>query len=239
MIIIGDIALPYKSIITLKKLPVEIKEKLWIGNLEGSLIKDGKSRLNGNIVFNDFDAVKTLRETIPFQAFSIANNHIVDAAGIETTLNNLDLIGVKHVGAGRNSEVASRCLNLTDNDGKEYSILSFGWDCIKCIYATKNNGGVNPYIRSHVFESVKKCKDNGTKHIICFFHWNYELELYPSPYDRKLSMQLIDMGVDVVIGCHAHRVQPIEFYKGKPIVYGLGNFLFCQGYYFGGKLCFP
>ncbi len=47
------------------------------------------------------------------------------------------------------------------------------------------------------------------------------------------------MGVSTVIGCHAHRVQPVEFYKGRPIVYGLGNFLFCQGHYMGGNLRFP
>lgn len=50
------------------------------------------------------------------------------------------------------------------------------------------------------------------------------MELYPQPFDRELSKVLIDLGVYAVLGCHAHRVQQIEFYKGRPIVYGLGNF---------------
>lgn len=56
-------------------------------------------------------------------------------------------------------------------------------------------------------EEVKFKKE----YVICFFHWNYELEKYPQPFDRQLAMDLIDMGVAAVIGCHAHRTQPIEF----------------------------
>ena len=70
-------------------------------------------------------------------------------------------------------------------------------------------------------------------------HWNYELELYPQPFDRDLAHLLIDMGVYAVIGCHAHRVQPIELYKGRPIVYGLGNFAFMQNAFMNKKLKFP
>lgn len=70
-------------------------------------------------------------------------------------------------------------------------------------------------------------------------HWNYELELYPQPFDRDLAHLLIDMGVYAVIGCHAHRVQPIELYKGRPIVYGLGNFAFMQNAFMNKKLIFP
>ena len=63
------------------------------------------------------------------------------------------------------------------------------------------------------------------RRIIAFMHWNTELELYPQPLDRELSHALIDLGVFAVIGCHAHRVQGYEIYKGHPIVYGLGNFI--------------
>lgn len=70
-------------------------------------------------------------------------------------------------------------------------------------------------------------------------HWNYEMNYLPFPYDRQLAHELIDAGVAAVIGCHSHRTAPIEVYKGKPIVYGLGNFLFEDNVYFNGELNFP
>ena len=107
-----------------------------------------------------------------------------------------------------------------------------------CKLATRRESGVNPYTRKNVLKCVSEALKT-PEPVICFMHWNFELEKYPQPYDRQLAMDVIDMGVSAVIGCHAHRVQPVEFYKGRPIVYGLGNFLFCQGHYFSGQLRFP
>jgi len=61
----------------------------------------------------------------------------------------------------------------------------------------------------------------------------------PFPYDRQLAHELIDAGAAAVIGCHSHRTAPVEMYKGKPIIYGLGNFLFENNVYFNGQLNFP
>lgn len=138
----------------------------------------------------------------------------------------------------KNIVFSSKSIILDDTDGVKYRIFAFGWDCINCIYSTKKKQGVNPYIRKHILDSVK-LHLNADEKALCFFHWNYELELYPQPFDRQIAMDLIDLGVEAVIGCHAHRVQPIEFYKGKPIVYGLGNFLFKQGTYCNNRLVFP
>lgn len=124
------------------------------------------------------------------------------------------------------------------DDDKSYRVLAFGWENIQCVPASIKSYGVNPYTR----DNVLKCANEALKQkepVVCFMHWDYELEKYPHPYDRQLAMELIDLGVCAVIGCHAHRVQPVEFYKGRPIVYGLGNFLFYQGHYFDGKLRFP
>ena len=162
----------------------------------------------------------------------------MDAADVKTTLDNLEWLNVSVVGGGRNLHEAEKPLLLTDVDGTKYCILAFGWENIQCIPATKNKQGVNPYTKGNILRCVESALKNNEP-VICFFHWDYELEAYPQPYDRQLTMELVDMGVSAVIGCHAHRTQPVDFYKGKPIMYGLGNFLFCQGHYFGGKLCFP
>ena len=75
--------------------------------------------------------------------------------------------------------------------------------------------------------------------VICYFHWNYDLEILPFPAYRKLSHQLIDVGVFAVIGNHAHVPQGGEMYRGHVIVYGLGNFYIPSGYFFNGKLSYP
>ncbi len=56
---------------------------------------------------------------------------------------------------------------------------------------------------------------------------------------RQLAYRLAEMGVDAVIGCHSHRVQGIEFHHGVPIVYGLGNWFFAQGVYWGRRVRYP
>lgn len=240
MIFVGDIAIPNRNYISFIGLPPELKKKFWFGNLEGSLIKNSQDYLRDTVVFNDFDAVRTLKEELNFVGFNLANNHLLDVADFETTSSNLKELSARYVGAGQNLSEARQELLLTDTNDEKYCILSFGWEAIKCIYAKSNKQGVNPYIKKNVLSEVYRAINlYPDRKLITYFHWNYELELYPQPYDRDFAKQLIDIGVYSVIGCHAHRVQPIEFYRGRPIVYGLGNFLFPQNVFWNGKLKFP
>lgn len=242
MIFCGDIALPYNSVIKIVDLPSYLSKQQWIGNLEGTLINPNdeiSKLLKRQIVFNSKDAIDELCLSINFKIFNLANNHILDVSSIDTTISFLAQSGISYVGAGKNEEEARKEVPIKDF-GKEYVLISFGWEAIKCTYATKNTEGVNPYIKENVFKQVKLMLDkHKNKRIICLFHWNYELELYPQPFDRDLSHKLIDLGVFAIIGCHSHRVQPIEIYKGKPIVYGLGNFLFPQSVFMNKLLKFP
>lgn len=242
MIFCGDIALPYKGIIKFKNLPNGLAEKNWIGNLEGSLIEAGERSsklLAKRIVFNSKDAVLQLLQEINFCAFSLANNHILDAGSVKSSISALEEMGVPYFGAGIDSFSAEKEL-LIDDEGHKYVIVSFGWEAIKCKYADVNKEGVNPYTTEHVLEEAKRLiYKYPDRRIIFFFHWNYELELYPQPMDRTLAKKLIDLGVFAVIGCHAHRVQPMEIINGHLVAYGLGNFAFPQSVYMNGNLKFP
>ena len=235
MIFCGDIALPDESIKI--ELPEILKNKKWFVNLEGSLIPSSQvdEMRSQKRVFNNLDALKQLSKTLNIVACSLANNHIEDCGSVDNTERYLEDISLKHVGTGSNLSESEKAIFVADED---LTVLSFGWDVIKCPSASATKGGVNPYKKEHVIESVKRALLTSNK-LVCFFHWGYELEAYPLPYDRELAHSLIDRGVKAVIGCHAHRVQQIEFYKGKPIVYGLGNFLFPHGVYWDGRLKFP
>jgi poly-gamma-glutamate synthesis protein (capsule biosynthesis protein) len=57
-------------------------------------------------------------------------------------------------------------------------------------------------------------------------HWGWEDEPQPSPRLREFSQRMLDAGADLVVGSHPHVTQGSEYYKGKLIVYSLGNFLF-------------
>ena len=62
--------------------------------------------------------------------------------------------------------------------------------------------------------------------LFAFMHWGKEDDPEPMQLQRTLSRQLIDAGVDMVVGTHAHVLQPLGWYRGKLIAFGLGNFVF-------------
>ena len=237
MIFAGDVALPFKG--TKIDIPDSLCKKDWLVNLEGSIVDDeaAKMLVCKKSVFNNISAIKELKDQLNIKISSIANNHIEDCTPVNHTIEKLIKINLAHVGAGRCLDDAARILNVQERE-RTFTILAFGWDVIKCPVATSNKSGVNPYRKKHVIKTVKRGLES-SKNLICLFHWGYELEELPLPYDRELAHTLIEMGVNAVIGCHAHRVQQIEFFKGKPIVYGLGNFLFPHSVFWNGRLKFP
>ena len=62
--------------------------------------------------------------------------------------------------------------------------------------------------------------------MIASFHWGEEKAEYPNDVQVELAHAAIDAGADLVLGHHPHVLQGIEQYKGKNIVYSLGNFCF-------------
>ncbi len=62
--------------------------------------------------------------------------------------------------------------------------------------------------------------------VVAYFHWGREKQSEPSPEQRQQAQTAIVAGADLVIGTHAHVLQPTEMFQGKLIVYGLGNFVF-------------
>ena len=62
--------------------------------------------------------------------------------------------------------------------------------------------------------------------VIVYIHWGIERDESPQEYQRTMARQMIDAGADLIVGSHPHVLQGIEYYKGKGIVYSLGNFIF-------------
>ena len=64
--------------------------------------------------------------------------------------------------------------------------------------------------------------------VLVYLHWGTEYAAQPGAEQRQQAHDLLDAGAAAVVGAHPHVVQPVEFYRGRPIVYSLGNFLFDQ-----------
>ncbi len=240
MIFVGDIALPIRDSIQIKSFLNEIKQKNWFGNLEGCIIHNSNDKHRKSYgVFNDINAIEELIESFNFNGFALANNHIFDITELETTLKYLNRLPMPFCGIGKNIEEAAKPLLINDN-GIQIVIQNFGWEVIQCETATTEKSGVNPLTKSHVLNSIQDAIINyPNAMIIPYMHWSYELEAEPQPFERELARKMIDIGAAGVIGSHPHRIGGFEMYKGKPIVYSLGNWMFKQNYYFDGKLSFP
>ena len=158
----------------------------------------------------------------------LANNHIGDAgdSGLLQTIANLKKRGLKSSGAGKDL-AAARKPAIFDVNGTRVAILAY--DAIAPGYhAAKGEPGSSKLTIKSVEAGVKAARKSGADVVIVFPHWGVEYRSRPFAAQQKLARQIIDAGADMVIGNHAHWAGAMEVYKGKPIWYALGNFVFDQ-----------
>lgn len=169
-------------------------------------------------------------------AVALANNHTLDYGipGLEDTLGALEDHGIAWFGAGLDLEEASRPCHFSLQLGEsvlDLYIFSgfqyFGkYDREYHFYASPSGGGVNPVDVTALKDHVQKIrKDNPLAMIVYFPHWgsNYT---WSDSRQKTMAYDLVDAGVDLVIGHGAHMMQEVERYGDRWIVYGLGNFIF-------------
>jgi len=238
MIFIGDIALPKGVTPKIDYLPECFTQPV-IANLEGAIAIKNSASTKDMKLFNDEDVLSFLKQ-LNVKVVSLGNNHITDIAGsFENTKKLLDNNDIAYCGAGYSLDEASKAAILKEEE-KTYAFLSFGWDVISCEYVGKYDLGVNPLEKDNVVKCIKNVKKAYPEaEIIILPHWDYELEVYPQPMHRELARIAIDAGADAIFGHHSHCVQGIEFYKSKPIIYGLGNWFIPDGVYSNGRSRFP
>ena len=205
-----------------------------IGTLEAAIgtgLTFDPVKLSGrqNIVYarnEDFFRIKEMG----FDVVSLANNHVWDLGeeGLRNTIQLLQQNGIQYCGAGLNAEEASRPAVIEKN-GFRVAIFAY------CMYgnkylgyvelAEKNKAGINPLDIDKVIGNIKDARRNYDK-VIIMPHWGREYRYDPLPECIRMAKQMIDAGADAVMGSHTHQVQPLIQYKGKPICFSMGNFLF-------------
>ncbi len=159
---------------------------------------------------------------------SLANNHIGNAGrnGILQTMANLDRYGISHSGAGADTTEAHRAA-LLQAGGIKVGIL--GYDTIAAYY---NAGAATPgsarMTKAALKADIAAARKAGADLVIVFPHWGVEYRATPTAGQQALGRAAIDAGADMVIGNHPHWAGAMEVYRGKPIWYALGNFVFDQ-----------
>ena len=148
------------------------------------------------------------------KAVCLANNHIMDYGkkGLLKTIENLEKYNIGYFGAGLEISQAVNPYVITSDNGEKTAIFAFGWEQEMCIPAKINKPGVAPLKEKLVYSTIRDGLKTYEK-VIVNFHWGYEFEKIPLPHHRALAHDLIDMGVELIIGHHPHVVQARNLYK--------------------------
>lgn len=178
--------------------------------------------------FREDPSLVTVLSDMGVDMVSLANNHILDYGreALEDTLNTLHQAGIPYGGAGMNYEEA-KSLRIFEIKGKKLGVLCASrvipvsdWN------ATAGKPGVfTTYDPTNLIKEIKAAKKQCDL-VLVYVHWGVERQELPESYQQTMARQYIDSGADMVIGAHPHIWQGIEFYKGKPIAYSLGNLIF-------------
>ena len=162
-----------------------------------------------------------------FDAVSLANNHIGDYGNdaLVETLQRLDTAGIARFGAGRNLAEAHRPLWIA-RKGLKIAVLGYNEFIPRSFEAGADTPGVAWSEDDHVISDIRAAKAAGADLVIPFMHWGWEYEPVASQRLQRFARRLIDEGASMVVGSHPHVTQGADIYRGKPIIYSLGNLVF-------------
>ena len=183
------------------------EDDLTIVNFEGTLT-DSTTREDKQFAFK---ADKSYAEILTdgfVEAANLANNHSKDYGeqSYNDTMDALDEAGITNFGYDR--------VAIKKVKGIKVGLVG--------TYVLADGLGV----KDSMEKNIQDLKDEGAQVIIASFHWGEEKAEYPNDVQVELAHAAIDAGADLVLGHHPHVLQGIEQYKGKNIVYRLGNFCF-------------
>lgn len=197
---------------------------LAIGNLECALTRAGHAVDKPYTFKAPLASLDLLKKY--FSAISLANNHSGDwgKAGFADELKRLQAAGVLFFGGGSTTQQARSPLILT-RQGRRIALLGYNDFPPRAFAATRHAPGTAWLVEKDVVADVKAARKNADL-VMLYLHWGEELEDTPTPAQQALARRLIDAGADAVIGSHPHVTQTIEWYRDRPIVYSLGNFVF-------------
>lgn len=187
-----------------------------------------------------------------FHAASLAGNHVADrgAEGIEDTIAALTGHGIAAFGAGPNL-AAARAPSIIERDGRTFGFLSYNCVGPKDSWASPSKAGcaylhvlahyepeganpggppliytfATPDSLDAMADDIARLRNQVDVLVVALHKGLVHTPVSLAMYERPVARAAIDAGADIVIGHHPHIARGIDFYKGKPIFHGLGNFV--------------
>ena len=196
-----------------------------IGNLE-SVVATGGAPVDKVYTFRAHPRVlPVLRRH--FDAVSLANNHSGDfgRAAFAEMLGHLQRHGLAYFGGGHHLRQAHAPL-IVERRGLRVALLGYNEFQPRSFEADHDAPGVAWSEDEQVVADIRRARDvHGAQVVIPVMHWGWENEAKAGRRQRQLARTMIDAGADVVLGGHPHVRQDVEHYRGRPIIYSVGNFV--------------
>ena len=160
-----------------------------------------------------------------FEGVTLANNHFRDYGdeGAQTTINELEKANLDYVGAGKGPGNAARIL-YKEIGGQTFAFIN----CCEhefSVTTDEHQTGCNGLDVISQYHAILEAKEKA-QYVIVIVHGGIEMYQLPTPRMVRTYRFFIEVGADVVVNHHQHCYSGYEYYKGKPIIYGLGNFCF-------------
>ena len=165
-----------------------------------------------------------------FNLVSLATNHTIDR-GEKAVLNSRSYWNSKKdqiLAAGSYSSFDERDeVIVKEINGITYGFLSYTTYTNGLIVPKGKEYLVNVYDEDLIKEEIERYRDK-VDLLIVAMHWGTEYMTYPTTEQKNIAKYLSDLGVDIIIGCHPHVIEPIEYIGDTLVIYSLGNFVSSQ-----------
>ena len=158
---------------------------------------------------------------------NLANNHGFDQGpeGLLDSIRNMRRAGIVPVGAGANQREADAPAYV-EVKGWRIAIVGVG-EVLGPDYQVAVGNRPGTAVGHDFPRAIRSIRaaDAHADLVLVVIHWGVELDTEPREYQIDEARRMIRAGADAIFGHHAHRLQPMETVLGRPVFYGLGNFV--------------
>jgi poly-gamma-glutamate synthesis protein (capsule biosynthesis protein) len=176
--------------------------------------------------FNAPPQVLTALTAAGYDSCTTASNHTLDQgyAGVKRTLDQLDAAGLKHTGSARSAAEAGRALIVTTSNGVRVAQLAFSFGFNGIAVPAGQPWLANTIDLPAILAAAHRARSAGADLVVLSMHWGTEYDHDPTEEQASQADRLLaSPDVDVILGDHAHVVQPFQKLHGKWVAYCMGN----------------